>query len=113
MGGLLCKSSRHVVLQGICREGKTKLMKTLRSFFCALCALSGLMLASISQADACTSTQLEVGNDCIDSKFTVTTTNMSANTTFKFVLTATGTFYVDWGDGSTVETIFSSLYGCR
>ena len=63
------------------------------------------MLASISQADACTSTQLEVGNDCIDSKFTVTTTNMSANTTFKFVLTATGTFYVDWGDGSTVQTI--------
>ena len=70
-----------------------------------LFVLCGLNLAGITQAVACTSTQLEVGNDCLDSKFTVTTTNMSANTTFKFVLTATGTFYVDWGDGSAVQTI--------
>ena len=60
---------------------------------------------NVAMAAACTSTQLEVGNNCVDQKFTIKTTNMAANTTFKFVLSAAGTFYVDWGDGSTVETI--------
>lgn len=80
-------------------------MRKLRSFFCVLFVLCGLNLAGITQAVACTSTQLEVNNACVDQKFTVTTTNMAANTTFKFVLSAAGTFYVDWGDGSTVDTI--------
>ena len=34
-----------------------------------------------------------------DFKFSITTTNMSADTTFEFAMSATGTFYVDWGDG--------------
>ena len=80
-------------------------MKKLKSFFYTLCVWFGIIISQTGYAVACTSTQLEVDNDCINSKFTVTTTNMSANTTFKFVLTATGTFYVDWGDGSAVQTI--------
>ena len=43
---------------------------------------------------------------CVDVKFTVTTTPLPANTstTFKFSMSAKGTFYIDWGDGSAVET---------
>lgn len=37
-------------------------------------------------------------------KFTITTTNMSANSTFKYWQGASGKFYVDWGDG-TYQTI--------
>lgn len=43
----------------------------------------------------------ELGNP----KFTVTTTNLDADTTFKFKLSAAGDFYVDWGDGSAVQHI--------
>jgi hypothetical protein len=64
-----------------------------------------MIVANVAFAAACTSTQIEVGNNCVDSKFTITTTNMAANTRFKFVLSAAGTFYVDWGDNSAVETI--------
>ncbi len=39
-----------------------------------------------------------------DPKFTITTTNMSANSTFKYWQGASGKFYVDWGDG-TYQTI--------
>ena len=38
------------------------------------------------------------------SQFTVTTTPLTANTTFMFSLSAAGDFYVDWGDG-TIEHI--------
>ena len=41
-------------------------------------------------------------NDCTAGKFTVTTTNLPANTEFKFYMTATGTFYVDC-DGGTLS----------
>ena len=37
-------------------------------------------------------------------KFTLTTTNMAANKTFKYWQGAEGLFYVDWGDG-TLQTI--------
>ena len=80
-------------------------MKKLKSFFYTLFAVFGFMLTGITQAMACTSTQLEVDNSCVDQKFTIKTTNLAANTNFQFVLSAAGTFYVDWGDGSTVETI--------
>lgn len=38
-----------------------------------------------------------------DPKFTIVTTNMTANDTFTFYISARGTFVVDWGDG-TVNT---------
>ena len=80
-------------------------MKKLKNIF--LCLLSALcMLAmNIAIAVACTSTQIEIDNECIDQKFTIKTTNLAADTTFKFVLSAAGTFYVDWGDNSPVQTI--------
>jgi len=81
-------------------------MKKLKSLFSALFVLFGITVFQTSPAIACTSTQLEVDNDCIDSKFTVTTTSLTANAEFKFVLSAAGTFYVDWGEGTPqVETI--------
>jgi hypothetical protein len=58
-------------------------------------------------AIACESNEIDVlgdGSQCEAAKFTITTTNMSANTEFKFYMSASGTFYVDWGDG-TVDTI--------
>ena len=42
---------------------------------------------------------------CVDTKFSVTTTPLGADTTFSFKIGAKGTFYIDWGDGSQVETI--------
>ena len=39
-----------------------------------------------------------------DPKFTITTTNMPANTTFKYWQGSEGLFYVDWGD-DTLQTI--------
>ena len=80
-------------------------MKNLkRILLCLLCAVC-MITAKGAFADTCTSAQIDTGNGCVDTKFTVTTTSLSANQTFKFVLSAAGTFYVDWGDGSTVETI--------
>jgi len=37
----------------------------------------------------------------VQSKFSVTTTELEANTDFAFGTSATGTFYIDWGDGIT------------
>ena len=42
--------------------------------------------------------------ECIDAKFTVKTTEFVGGETFKFQMSAQGTFYVDWGDG-VVEQI--------
>ena len=52
----------------------------------------------------CAAGYFAVGGDCVESKFTVTTTELAADTTFAFYMSAKGTFYVDWGDG-TVDTI--------
>jgi hypothetical protein len=71
-------------------------MKKLKNIFlCFLCAFC-VIATNIAIANACTSDQIDIGTDCIDTKFTITTTNLSAGTTFKFVLSAKGTFYVDW-----------------
>ena len=79
------------------------MMKKLRNFLGFICVFVMLLTKTVV-AGACTLTQIDVGNSCVDSKFTATTTNLAANTTFKFVLSAAGTFYVDWADG-TVDTI--------
>ena len=79
-------------------------MKKLKSIFlCLLCAFF-MAMTNVARAVACTSFEIDTGSGCVDSKFTITTTSLSANRAFKFVLSATGTFYVDWGDG-TVDTI--------
>ena len=48
---------------------------------------------------------LMVSGTCYPVKFTVTTTKITASTAFKFQMSAKGTFYVDWGDGSAIQTI--------
>ena len=54
----------------------------------------------------CYANQIDVNGDgdtCIDSKFTITTTPMSDGSTFSFAMSASGTFYVDCGDGGTLS----------
>jgi len=61
----------------------------------------------IGVSHACETNEIDVlgdGTQCEISKFEITTTNLSANTEFRFYMSASGTFYVDWGDG-TVDTI--------
>ena len=47
----------------------------------------------------------EYTNFPCDAQFCVKTTQMAADTTFSFIMSAKGSFTVDWGDGSAVETI--------
>ena len=42
------------------------------------------------------------------STFTVTTTNLPANTTFSFGMSAAGDFYIDWGDGTIDHIVRAS-----
>lgn len=78
-------------------------MNKLKKFLCVFLYAFCIILTNIAIAAACTSDQIDTGTDCIDTKFTITTTNLSADTRFKFVLSAAGTFYVDWGDNGPVE----------
>ena len=90
-------------------------------FACLFCVLS------FGAAFACTSSEIDVsgnGSDCQTSKFELTTTSLEANDTFKFSISAEGTFYVDCGDGGTLSgtnasgktisknTNFSVTYTC-
>ena len=52
-------------------------------------------------AGTCAVNEFEVDGVCRESKFRVTTTPLEADTTFKFYMSAKGTFYIDWGDGNT------------
>ena len=52
---------------------------------------------------ACTASEFLAGGVCETTKFTITTTNNTSEFKF-FMWGATGTFYVDWGDGN-VDTI--------
>jgi hypothetical protein len=55
---------------------------------------------------ACTVNQIDVNGDgtrCETSKFELTTINLSAGDSFKFSVSAKGTFYVDCGDGGTLS----------
>ena len=74
-----------------------------------------------SVAHACTANEIDVvgdGTNCQTAKFTITTTELTADTTFAFYMSAMGTFYVDWGDGTvdnitrtdTTETLYDHTY---
>lgn len=75
-------------------------------------------IIGVARAD-CATTQITVDeNTCVDAKFNVTTTRLSADNQFSFSLSAVGIFYVDWGDGSiqtisrdnTTNTAYSHTY---
>ena len=84
-----------------------KNMKKLRAIFVGLLYVFWIATTQVAVAETCTSSQIDTGTSCVDTKFTVTTTGLTNKTgkTFKFVLSAAGTFYVDWGDGSVANTI--------
>ena len=71
----------------------------MRSFFVSLLLL--LMFPASGVAVVCDAGYFSVGENCIESKFQITTTELAADTTFSFYMSAKGTFYVDWGDGNT------------
>lgn len=80
-------------------------MKKLKNILLCLLCMLFMVVTNVVAAVACTQNQIDIGIECIDTKFTVKTTDMAANTQFKFVLSAAGTFYIDWGDNSAVQTI--------
>ena len=57
------------------------------------------IFAFVVPAIACESNEIDINGNCIESKFEITTVDLSENATFRFYIGATGTFYVDWGDG--------------
>ena len=79
----------------------------MRKFLSRLFVIFACIFGIFGGAFACSSGQIDVngdGTNCVDVKFSVTTTNLEADTEFKFSMSAQGTFYVDWGDGD-VQTI--------
>lgn len=74
-----------------------------------ICAVFTCLFIAFAGADAyaaCTANQIDVkgdGTQCEVSKFELTTTNLSANDSFHFSMSAKGTFYVDCGDGGTLS----------
>ena len=77
----------------------------IRRFFIAF-AVGFVCMFGATVSYACTSDEIDVlgdGTQCETAKFTVTTTNISANTTFLFAMSAKGTFYVDCGTGGTLN----------
>ena len=70
--------------------------------------VGGTCDASASQCEitvTCNSGYLLTDGECVqiefEPEFTITTTKLSADTTFRFTLAVAGTFYIDWGDGKT------------
>ena len=71
---------------------------------------------------ACASNEFEYYDGetvtCMETKFTVNTTQMNADDTFSFYMSAIGDFYIDWGDGkselikktSAANTLYSHTY---
>ncbi|MDW2995718.1 MAG: hypothetical protein R8M71_02000 [Alphaproteobacteria bacterium] len=69
--------------------------------------VGGTCDASASQCEiavTCNSGYVLSDGKCVqiefEPEFTITTTKLSADTTFRFTLAAAGTFYINWGDGN-------------
>jgi hypothetical protein len=94
-------------------------VRLFRLFVYTICIYSNF--CRIARADVCGENYIDVVGDasnCVDSKFSITTTELTEDTEFKFYMSASGTFYVDWGDGTvdtivrtdTVRTLYSHTY---
>ncbi|MBQ6736334.1 MAG: hypothetical protein IJQ90_02500 [Alphaproteobacteria bacterium] len=60
----------------------------------------------IAPAAACTVDEITLSNgNCETAKFFMDIEIPDDNTKFLFYIAAKGTFYIDWGDGSTTETV--------
>ena len=74
--------------------------KILNIFFIAIVLCGGI----IGITHACSSNQIDIGNgNCENAKFTITTTNLTAGDEFNWYMSASGTFYVDCGDGGALS----------
>lgn len=79
-----------------------------RFFVCVFFVYGGFC----GTAFACESNQIDVlgdGTQCELAKFSITTTNLSANNVFRFHMFASGTFYVDCGDDGTLTSDSSDV----
>ena len=63
------------------------------------------LYAEEGESETCSAGQMMVDGACIEPEFTITTTDMAEGTVFEFSISAAGTFYVDWGDGTPVQII--------
>ncbi|MBR4892319.1 MAG: InlB B-repeat-containing protein, partial [Alphaproteobacteria bacterium] len=54
---------------------------------------------------SCGAGNILINGSCAKAEFTITTTDMDAGTDFSFEISASGTYYIDWGDGSDVQKI--------
>lgn len=54
---------------------------------------------SASHAEDCV-----LGTEGCEPEFTITTVRMPSNSAFSFRIAAKGTFYIDWGDGSGIDS---------
>lgn len=71
-----------------------------------LCAFLVLLLMPMG-VFACAQNEIDVNGDgalCETAKFEITTTNLSVGDEFKFNMSASGTFYVDCGNGGTLSS---------
>jgi len=74
------------------------------------------MFCTATAYAACTADQIDVngdGTNCVDTKFSVTTTNLVLpdDSEFKFNLSAVGTFYVDCGTDGTLASDANDISG--
>lgn len=59
----------------------------------------------IAPAVACTADEITLADStCVEAKFSVNITS-GKNGRLTFYINASGTFYIDWGDGSKIETV--------
>lgn len=65
------------------------------AIFCVFCA-------GVVHAYECTESEIDTGSECVETKFSVTTSAIGSGT-FVFKMAARGTFYVDCGTGGTLS----------
>ena len=106
---ILCLQNKHTISIQIVVNLQP--LEAIQWFFVALggkmkrilvAIFSVFMAFGVARAD-CASNEFAVDDECVESKFQVTTTNLDADATFDFVLTPRGTFYIDCGADGTLS----------
>ena len=68
---------------------------------CLLCVFC-VTMTGVAAAGVCTENQIDAGPEgCLNVNFSIATDDLS----FKFVLSAPGIFYIDYGDGSVYKHV--------
>jgi len=88
--------------------------KIQKILLCAFACVALTFVTTTMANAACSADQIDVtgnGSNCQTAKFSVGTTSISSGETFKFTMTAQGTFYVDCGDGGTLSSSANDVSG--